>query len=99
MHPAPVNRGVEIDSDSLVESGRSRIFKQMENGVYIRMAVIKRALTNGKTKKGEIRLMSYLIKNGFMLDEKGEKTEADIRVKEKQSARSASLEAASGNGH
>ena len=40
MHPAPVNRGVEID-DSLVESKQSRIFKQMENGVYIRMAVLK----------------------------------------------------------
>ncbi|GGH73512.1 aspartate carbamoyltransferase [Compostibacillus humi] len=39
MHPAPVNRGVEIDSD-LVECGRSRIFKQMENGVGIRMAIM-----------------------------------------------------------
>ncbi|MGM7684289.1 aspartate carbamoyltransferase catalytic subunit [Cytobacillus sp. Hm23] len=43
LHPAPVNRGVEIASE-LVECGRSRIFKQMENGVYIRMAVIQRAL-------------------------------------------------------
>ncbi|MED4532623.1 aspartate carbamoyltransferase catalytic subunit [Metabacillus fastidiosus] len=43
MHPAPVNRGVEIDTD-LVECERSRIFKQMENGVYVRMAVLKRAL-------------------------------------------------------
>ncbi len=43
MHPAPVNRGVEIDSD-LVECPRSRIFKQMENGVFVRMAVLKRAL-------------------------------------------------------
>ncbi|MUK89512.1 aspartate carbamoyltransferase catalytic subunit [Ornithinibacillus sp. L9] len=39
LHPAPVNRGVEIDSD-LVECDRSRIFKQMNNGVYIRMAII-----------------------------------------------------------
>jgi aspartate carbamoyltransferase catalytic subunit len=45
LHPAPVNRGVEI-ADSLVESGKSRIFKQMENGVYVRMAVLKRALEN-----------------------------------------------------
>lgn len=29
MHPAPINRGVEIDSD-LVECSRSRIFKQMK---------------------------------------------------------------------
>lgn len=39
MHPAPVNRGVEID-DSLVEAPKSRIFKQMENGVYLRMVVL-----------------------------------------------------------
>ena len=43
MHPAPINRGVEIDTD-LVECQRSRIFKQMENGVFARMAIIKRAL-------------------------------------------------------
>ncbi|MFC6268110.1 aspartate carbamoyltransferase catalytic subunit [Frigoriflavimonas asaccharolytica] len=43
MHPAPINRGVEIDSD-LVECERSRIFKQMENGVYARMAILKSAL-------------------------------------------------------
>lgn len=41
MHPAPVNRGVEVD-DSLVECEKSRIFKQMENGVYIRKAMIKK---------------------------------------------------------
>ncbi|WP_042223834.1 aspartate carbamoyltransferase catalytic subunit [Oceanobacillus manasiensis] len=43
MHPAPVNRNVEIDA-SLVECERSRIFKQMKNGVYIRMAIIKKTL-------------------------------------------------------
>lgn len=43
MHPAPVNRDVEIDSD-LVESPKSRIFKQMSNGVLIRKATIKRAM-------------------------------------------------------
>lgn len=42
MHPAPVNRGVEIDSD-LVESKQSRIFAQMQNGVYVRKAIMKRA--------------------------------------------------------
>ncbi|MBM4763997.1 aspartate carbamoyltransferase catalytic subunit [Bacillus sp. B15-48] len=45
MHPAPVNRGVEI-ADCLVETKRSRIFKQMQNGVFVRMAVLKRALEN-----------------------------------------------------
>ncbi len=43
MHPAPINRGVEI-ADELVESSRSRIFKQMENGVFARMAILKTAL-------------------------------------------------------
>ena len=42
MHPAPVNRNVEIDTD-LVEAQNSRIFKQMSNGVLVRKAVIKRA--------------------------------------------------------
>ncbi|TDF96659.1 aspartate carbamoyltransferase catalytic subunit [Paenibacillus piri] len=44
MHPAPVNRDVEID-DVLVECGRSKIFEQMSHGVPIRMAVIERALS------------------------------------------------------
>jgi aspartate carbamoyltransferase catalytic subunit len=43
MHPAPVNRGIEI-ADDVVECQKSRIFKQMTNGVYIRMAVIKEVL-------------------------------------------------------
>lgn len=43
MHPAPFNRDVEIASE-LVECDRSRIFKQMENGVYIRMAIIEMIL-------------------------------------------------------
>lgn len=43
MHPAPVNRGVEIESE-LVEAPKSRIFKQMENGMYLRMAVIDELL-------------------------------------------------------
>lgn len=43
MHPAPINRGVEI-ADELVECKRSRIFKQMENGVFARMAILKTAL-------------------------------------------------------
>ena len=43
MHPAPINRGVEIDND-LVECERSRIFKQMKNGVFARMAILKKEL-------------------------------------------------------
>lgn len=44
LHPAPVNRNVEID-DEIVEHPRSHIFTQMRNGVPIRMAVIERALS------------------------------------------------------
>ncbi|GIO58753.1 aspartate carbamoyltransferase catalytic subunit [Paenibacillus cellulositrophicus] len=43
MHPAPVNRNVEID-DAVVESEQSAIFPQMSNGVPIRMAVMERAM-------------------------------------------------------
>ncbi|MFF2752414.1 aspartate carbamoyltransferase catalytic subunit [Psychrobacillus sp. NPDC058041] len=43
MHPGPFNRDVEIASE-LIECDRSRIFKQMENGVYIRMAIIEMIL-------------------------------------------------------
>ncbi|WP_346347261.1 aspartate carbamoyltransferase catalytic subunit [Apilactobacillus xinyiensis] len=53
MHPAPVNRGVEIDS-SLVESSQSRIFKQMENGVFARMAILANILANKNLLAEEI---------------------------------------------
>lgn len=43
MHPAPFNRDVEIASE-LVECDRSRIFKQMENGTYVRMAILEMIL-------------------------------------------------------
>jgi aspartate carbamoyltransferase catalytic subunit len=58
MHPAPVNRGVEIDSD-LIECERSRIFKQMENGVFARMAVLKRALQKIDQNQGENKHVIY----------------------------------------
>lgn len=43
MHPAPFNRGVEI-ADDVVESPRSRIFEQMKNGVFMRMAILEHYL-------------------------------------------------------
>ena len=43
MHPAPFNRGVEI-ADEVVECSKSRIYKQMSNGVYVRMAAISMVL-------------------------------------------------------
>ncbi|MBU0437359.1 aspartate carbamoyltransferase catalytic subunit [Staphylococcus succinus] len=53
MHPAPVNRGVEIDH-SLVEASKSRIFKQMENGMYLRMAVIDYILQTKGAETNEV---------------------------------------------
>lgn len=50
MHPGPINRGVEINSD-VADSKQSIILGQVENGVAIRMAVLyllsgKRDLTD-----------------------------------------------------
>jgi len=39
MHPGPINRGVEIDSD-LADSPRSVILEQVTNGIAVRMACL-----------------------------------------------------------
>jgi len=39
MHPGPINRGVEIDSD-VADSNQSIILQQVENGVAVRMAAL-----------------------------------------------------------
>lgn len=39
MHPGPINRGVEIDSD-LADGDRSVILEQVSNGIAVRMAVL-----------------------------------------------------------
>lgn len=39
MHPGPINRGVEIDSD-LADGPRSVILDQVTNGIAVRMAVL-----------------------------------------------------------
>ena len=46
MHPGPINRGVEIDSD-VADSNQSIILQQVENGVAVRMAVLY-LLSGGK---------------------------------------------------
>lgn len=43
LHPAPVNRDVEL-ADALVEAPNARIVRQMENGVFLRMAVLEAIL-------------------------------------------------------
>ena len=39
LHPGPINRGVEIDSD-IADGGASVILDQVENGVAVRMAIL-----------------------------------------------------------
>lgn len=51
MHPAPVNRDVEI-ADSLVEASQSRIVRQMENGVFVRMAILEAILEGRREARG-----------------------------------------------
>lgn len=46
MHPGPINRGVELDSD-VADSKQSIILQQVENGVAVRMAALY--LLSGKT--------------------------------------------------
>jgi len=50
MHPGPINRGVEIDSD-VADSDRSVILDQVTNGLATRMAVLY--LCAGRSKTGE----------------------------------------------
>lgn len=39
MHPGPINRGVELDSD-VADSHHSLVLQQVENGVAVRMAAL-----------------------------------------------------------
>jgi len=39
MHPGPINRGVEVDSD-VADSEHSVILDQVTNGVAVRMSVL-----------------------------------------------------------
>jgi aspartate carbamoyltransferase catalytic subunit len=43
MHPGPVNRDVDIDGDLLYKD-KSLIANQIENGVFVRMAMIEYVL-------------------------------------------------------
>ena len=44
MHPGPINRGIEIDSDVADDIGRSLILEQVRLGVAIRMSIIDKLL-------------------------------------------------------
>ena len=47
MHPGPINRGVEIES-SVADGGRSRILRQVENGMAIRKAALTMLCGDGE---------------------------------------------------
>ena len=51
LHPGPMNRGVEIDSD-VADGPHSVILEQVTNGVAVRMAVLY-LLTGGRPEKAE----------------------------------------------
>jgi len=40
LHPGPINRGVEIDSD-VADGAQSLILQQVSNGVFMRMAILE----------------------------------------------------------
>ena len=66
LHPAPVNRGMEMD-DQVVEHKQSKIFEQVENGVWIRMAVIERAIGGDQQWQSSFKMETYgLRSNGLM---------------------------------
>jgi aspartate carbamoyltransferase catalytic subunit len=46
MHPAPINHGIEISTE-MVHHAQSRIFKQMELGVYARMSIFEYLFNQG----------------------------------------------------
>jgi len=46
MHPAPMNRGVEIHDD-VADGASSVVFRQAANGVFVRMAALRYALGAG----------------------------------------------------
>ena len=54
MHPGPMNRGVEIDSDIADDINRSVIKDQVEMGVAVRMATMDLLARNLRTTNGEV---------------------------------------------
>ena len=48
LHPGPMNRGVEIDSELADDLDRSAIFEQVQMGVAVRMACLKAIINNNR---------------------------------------------------
>lgn len=53
MHPGPMNRGVEIDSEVADDVGRSAIHEQVEMGVAVRMACLEVLSRNSEAESGK----------------------------------------------
>jgi aspartate carbamoyltransferase catalytic subunit len=53
MHPGPINRGVEIDSQ-VADGPQSVILQQVSNGIAVRMAILSMAMRRaGELGAGE----------------------------------------------
>lgn len=52
MHPGPINRGVEIESD-VADGPQSVILEQVTNGIAVRMAVMSMVLGRPPAEEGE----------------------------------------------
>ena len=53
MHPGPINRGIEIDSE-VADGGHSVILEQVSNGIAVRMAVMSMCLGRQPETIGEV---------------------------------------------
>ena len=53
MHPGPMNRGVEIDSDIADDPRVSLIVDQVESGVAVRMAVLEALASHGANEEAD----------------------------------------------
>ena len=52
MHPGPINRGVEMDSQ-VADGSRSVILQQVSYGIAVRMAVMSMAMRNQQSLEGQ----------------------------------------------
>ena len=74
LHPGPMNRGVEIDSELADDLDRSAIFEQVQMGVAVRMACLKTIVENKSKMKiktfnnNKNSSQSYLLKNCLIID-------------------------------
>ena len=50
MHPGPINRGIEIDSE-VADGEHSVILDQVSSGISVRMAIMSIIIDNRKNEK------------------------------------------------